>query len=87
MPSFDTEWNIFYTCDLTLDQFTVTKPLVSPEGGRPLVVPVKCKVGGKNENDPLKDNLILLLSVATNGLIEDERGCDCYIVYSWGGRD
>lgn len=52
MPSFDTEWNIFYTCDITLDQFTVTKPLISREGGVPLAVPVKCKVGVKNENDP-----------------------------------
>lgn len=39
MPSFDTEWNIFYTCDITLDQCTVTKPLVSPEGGVPLADP------------------------------------------------
>lgn len=57
MPSFDTEWNIFYTCDITLDQFTVTKPLVSPECGMPLVLPVKCKVGDKNENDPFNNIL------------------------------
>lgn len=50
MPSFDTEWNIFYTCNITLDQFTVTKPLVSPGGGVPPDVPVKCKVGVINEN-------------------------------------
>lgn len=77
MPSFDTEWNIFYTCDITLDQFTVTKPLVSPEGGTPLSV--KCKVGVKNENDPFYNNLILLSSVGTRGLTENGRGYNCYI--------
>lgn len=80
MPSFDTEWNIFYTCDITLDQFTVTKPLISPEGGVPLVVPVKCKVGVKSEHDPFHNNLLLLSSVATaNGLIGNGREDDCYI--------
>lgn len=66
MPSFDTEWNIFYTCDITLDQFTVTKSLVSPEGGVPLFIPVKCKVGVNNENYSFNHNLILLSSIATN---------------------
>lgn len=74
----------FYTCDITLDQFTVTKPLVSPEGGRPLVAPEKHKVGDKNENDPFKDNLILLPSVAINALTENEGKYNWYIVYSWG---
>lgn len=79
MPSFDTEWNIFYTCDITLDQFTVTKPLVSPEGGMPLLLPVKRKVGIKNENDPFNNNLILLSSVCTRGLTENVRGYNCYL--------
>lgn len=52
MPSFDTEWNIFYTSNITLDQFTVIQPLISPEGGVPLDVPVKCKVGVFSENNP-----------------------------------
>lgn len=69
MPSFDTEWNIFYTCDITLDQFTVTKPLVSPEDGVPLADPVKWKVGVSDENGLFNHNLILLSSVVTNGLI------------------
>lgn len=74
MPSFDTEWNIFYTCDnITLDQFTVTKPLVSPEGGAPLDVPVKCKVGVNNENYSFNHSLILLSTVTTSGLIENGR--------------
>ena len=74
MPSFDTEWNIFYTCDIALDQFTVTKPLVSSEGGVPQFVPVKCKVGVNHENDPFNYNLILLSPVAKNKLIENGRG-------------
>ena len=74
MPSFDTEWNIFYTCDTTLDQFTVTKPLVSPETGVSLFIPVKCKVGVNNETYSFNHNLILLSSIATKG-----RGCDVYI--------
>lgn len=78
MPSFDTEWNIFYTCDITLDQFTVTKPLVSPEGCIPLVVPVKCKVGVHDEDEPFKHNLILLSSVTTNGLTGRARTCYLY---------
>lgn len=74
MPSFDTEWNIFYTCDITLDQFTVTKPLVSPESGVSLFTPVKCKVGVNNETFSFNHNSILLSSIATKG-----RGCDVYI--------
>lgn len=74
MPSFDTEWNIFYTCDITLDQFTVTKPLVSPESGMSLFIPVKCKVGVNNEIYSFNHNLTLLSSIPTKG-----RGCDVYI--------
>lgn len=29
MPSFDTERNYFFICDITLDQFTVINSLVS----------------------------------------------------------
>lgn len=74
MPSFDTEWNIFYTCDITLDQFTVTKPLVSPESGVSLFISVKCKVGVSNETYSFNHSLILLSSIVTKG-----RGCDVYI--------
>lgn len=79
MPSFDTEWNIFYTCDITLDQFTVTKPSVSLEDYMPLVVPVKCKVGVNDEDGPFKHNLVLLSSVATNGLIGRAHSCCTYL--------
>lgn len=40
------------------------------------------KVGGKNENNPFNDNLMFLPSVATNGLIGNERVYNYYVVYS-----
>jgi hypothetical protein len=64
----------FYTCNITLDQFTVTNPLVSPGDDMLLNVPVTLKVGVINENNLFCHSLVLLSPVTTNGLTQNGRG-------------